>query len=127
MDLHGLTHSFPTRRSSDLSRSLSPDPLVEHRSASCARRMTGGRDGSPPTPPENRMLCPTCDNVHLAMTDRQGIEIDYCPQCRGIWLDRGELDRLIERAEQAAPRSEEHTTELPSLMRISHAAFCLQK
>ncbi len=48
------------------------------------------------------MLCPTCDNVHLAMTDRQGIEIDYCPQCRGIWLDRGELDRLIERAEQAS-------------------------
>ncbi|MFC3716524.1 zf-TFIIB domain-containing protein [Luteimonas soli] len=49
------------------------------------------------------MLCPTCDNVHLSMADRQGIEIDYCPQCRGIWLDRGELDRLIERAEQAAP------------------------
>jgi Zn-finger nucleic acid-binding protein len=48
------------------------------------------------------MLCPTCNNVNLAMTDRQGIEIDYCPQCRGIWLDRGELDRLIERAEQAA-------------------------
>ena len=48
------------------------------------------------------MLCPTCDNVHLAMADRQGIEIDYCPQCRGIWLDRGELDRLIERAEQGA-------------------------
>src|SRR5690606_5186400 len=54
-------------------------------------------------PPEKRMLCPTCDNVHLAMADRQGIEIDYCPQCRGIWLDRGELERLIERAEQAAP------------------------
>ena len=48
------------------------------------------------------MLCPTCDNVNLAMADRQGIEIDYCPQCRGIWLDRGELDRLIERAEQAS-------------------------
>lgn len=48
------------------------------------------------------MLCPTCDNVNLAMTDRQGIEIDYCPQCRGVWLDRGELDRLIERAEQAS-------------------------
>jgi Zn-finger nucleic acid-binding protein len=47
------------------------------------------------------MLCPTCDNTNLAMTDRQGIEIDYCPKCRGIWLDRGELDRLIERAEQA--------------------------
>ena len=48
------------------------------------------------------MLCPTCDNVNLSMTDRQGIEIDYCPKCRGIWLDRGELDRLIERAEQAS-------------------------
>lgn len=46
------------------------------------------------------MLCPTCNDVNLAMTDRQGIEIDYCPQCRGVWLDRGELDRLIERAEQ---------------------------
>jgi uncharacterized protein len=41
--------------------------------------------------------------VNLSMTDRQGIEIDYCPSCRGIWLDRGELDRLIERAELAAP------------------------
>ncbi|WP_417474309.1 zf-TFIIB domain-containing protein [Luteimonas mephitis] len=48
------------------------------------------------------MQCPTCDNVNLAMADRHGIEIDYCPQCRGIWLDRGELDRLIERAETAA-------------------------
>ena len=49
------------------------------------------------------MLCPTCDNVNLAMTDRQGIEIDYCPKCRGIWLDRGELDRLIEHAERPSP------------------------
>ena len=49
------------------------------------------------------MKCPTCD-VALAMTDRQGIEIDYCPQCRGVWLDRGELDKLIERASaEAAP------------------------
>ncbi|MBD9369898.1 zf-TFIIB domain-containing protein [Xanthomonas sp. XNM01] len=45
------------------------------------------------------MHCPACKTVTLAMTERQGIEIDYCPQCRGIWLDRGELDRLIERAE----------------------------
>ena len=43
------------------------------------------------------MKCPACD-VTLVMTDRQGIEIDYCPQCRGVWLDRGELDKLIERA-----------------------------
>ena len=49
------------------------------------------------------MLCPVC-KVALHMSDRQGIEIDYCPQCRGIWLDRGELDKIIERsAVQAAP------------------------
>ena len=48
------------------------------------------------------MLCPHCKDTSLAMTDRQGIEIDYCPNCRGIWLDRGELDRLIERAERVA-------------------------
>jgi Zn-finger nucleic acid-binding protein len=44
------------------------------------------------------MKCPVCKTVDLTMTDRQGIEIDYCPQCRGVWLDRGELDKLIERA-----------------------------
>lgn len=43
------------------------------------------------------MRCPIC-SVDLQMTDRQGIEIDYCPQCRGVWLDRGELDKLIERS-----------------------------
>lgn len=37
------------------------------------------------------------------MTDRQGIEIDYCPQCRGVWLDRGELDKIIERTATEAP------------------------
>ena len=42
------------------------------------------------------MLCPVC-RVDLVLADRQGIEIDYCPQCRGIWLDRGELDKIIER------------------------------
>jgi uncharacterized protein len=43
------------------------------------------------------MKCPVCDVV-LTMTERQGIEIDACPQCRGVWLDRGELDKIIERA-----------------------------
>lgn len=43
------------------------------------------------------MNCPTC-NVQLVMSERLGIEIDYCPQCRGIWLDRGELDKIIERS-----------------------------
>jgi Zn-finger nucleic acid-binding protein len=43
------------------------------------------------------MDCPI-DGTTLQMTDRQGIEIDYCPQCRGVWLDRGELDKIIERS-----------------------------
>ena len=42
------------------------------------------------------MNCPV-DDTTLAISDRQGIEIDYCPTCRGVWLDRGELDKLIER------------------------------
>ncbi len=42
------------------------------------------------------MKCPVCD-VDLLMSDRQGVEIDYCPSCRGVWLDRGELDKIIER------------------------------
>ena len=52
---------------------------------------------SNPTPARAQgMLCPVC-RVDLLLADRQGIEIDYCPQCRGIWLDRGELDKIIER------------------------------
>jgi Zn-finger nucleic acid-binding protein len=43
------------------------------------------------------MKCPV-DGTELRMTDRQGVEIDYCPQCRGVWLDRGELDKIIERS-----------------------------
>lgn len=42
------------------------------------------------------MKCPICE-VELVMSDRQGVEIDYCPKCRGIWLDRGELDKIIEK------------------------------
>lgn len=43
------------------------------------------------------MYCPHC-NVELRLADRQGVEIDYCAQCRGVWLDRGELEKLIERS-----------------------------
>ena len=43
------------------------------------------------------MLCPAC-MVDLQITERQGVEIDYCPQCRGVWLERGELDKILERA-----------------------------
>ena len=44
------------------------------------------------------MKCPVCPESVLVMADRQGIEIDYCPSCRGVWLDRGELDKLLEKA-----------------------------
>ncbi len=44
------------------------------------------------------MKCPTCPSTDLLMSERLGIEIDYCPQCRGVWLDRGELDKIIERS-----------------------------
>ena len=53
------------------------------------------------------MACPI-DGTPLVMSERQSIEIDYCPQCRGVWLDRGELDKIIERSEAAsapAPRT----------------------
>lgn len=62
------------------------------------------------------MLCPNCKDIALVMSERKEIEIDYCPQCRGVWLDRGELDKIIESslseqapsAQQAAPGTESH-------------------
>lgn len=44
------------------------------------------------------MQCPV-DAATLLISERQGVEIDYCPQCRGVWLDRGELDKLLQRAD----------------------------
>ena len=49
------------------------------------------------------MKCPACEET-LVMADRQGVEIDYCPKCRGVWLDRGELDKIIERSQQNESR-----------------------
>ncbi len=49
------------------------------------------------------MDCPVCKTTALMMTERPRIAIDYCPQCRGIWLDRGELDKLIDRASPEPP------------------------
>ncbi|MCU1545307.1 MAG: hypothetical protein JWP30_407 [Homoserinimonas sp.] len=45
------------------------------------------------------MKCPN-DSATLVMSERSGVEIDYCPECRGVWLDRGELDKILERAER---------------------------
>jgi Zn-finger nucleic acid-binding protein len=48
------------------------------------------------------MKCPVCD-VPLSISSREGVEIDFCPQCRGVWLDRGELDKVIERVSAMTP------------------------
>jgi len=52
------------------------------------------------------MKCPKC-NQFLVMSERQGVEIDYCPECRGVWLDRGELDKILERSGGGASRRAE--------------------
>ena len=61
------------------------------------------------------MKCPSCKDVTLTMSERQGIEIDYCPQCRGIWLDRGELDKLLERAQANAAQDERRSSPPPNV------------
>jgi len=57
------------------------------------------------------MKCPV-DNETLVMTDRSGVEVDYCPKCRGVWLDRGELDKIIERSSSGGP-SDYPTSRVP--------------
>ena len=61
------------------------------------------------------MKCPGCTDVSLVMTERQSVEIDYCPQCRGVWLDRGELDKLIECAAAPEPAARPATASRPVL------------
>lgn len=56
------------------------------------------------------MKCPVCKDVTLLMSEKNGIEIDYCPECRGIWLDRGELDKIIERSTHQNHDSHHHDT-----------------
>lgn len=70
------------------------------------------------------MLCPVCTTQTLQMAERHGIEIDYCPGCRGVWLDRGELDKIIERAGAAVPppapvQQQPASTPPPSLLSTS--------
>jgi len=77
------------------------------------------------------MKCPI-DGTPLVMADRAGVEIDYCPQCRGVWLDRGELDKIIERS---APQTAHHPAEqqrspgyaMPGYDRKSHKNSYKQK
>ncbi|SOZ17761.1 conserved hypothetical protein [Cupriavidus taiwanensis] len=58
------------------------------------------------------MDCPVCPQTQLVMSERQGIEIDYCPKCRGVWLDRGELDKILERS-AAAPAQQAPMQQAP--------------
>ncbi len=53
------------------------------------------------------MQCPVCENITLMMSERNGVEIDYCPKCRGVWLDRGELDKIIQRSSALQSRTGE--------------------
>ena len=57
------------------------------------------------------MQCPV-DGETLVIAERSGVEIDYCPKCRGVWLDRGELDKIIDRASPSMP-SQEHRSQDP--------------
>ena len=59
------------------------------------------------------MKCPT-DNATLVMSERNGIEIDYCPDCRGVWLDRGELDKIIDRAGTLQPAASHPVSQQPA-------------
>lgn len=66
------------------------------------------------------MKCPSCKDPVLVISERKGIEIDYCPECRGIWLDRGELDKILERSreeeEAASPPKREVDQRPPQYM-----------
>jgi hypothetical protein len=67
------------------------------------------------------MKCPVCKEVNLVMSERQGVEIDYCPECRGVWLDRGELDKIITRAgEQPAATPPQQPYHQPPLQPSGH-------
>jgi Zn-finger nucleic acid-binding protein len=70
------------------------------------------------------MKCPV-DNATLMMTERTGVEIDYCPECRGVWLDRGELDKIVqgasqERNEYTSPDNHQHDRERDTQRHDSH-------
>ncbi|MQR00463.1 TFIIB-type zinc ribbon-containing protein [Glaciimonas soli] len=57
------------------------------------------------------MYCPVCKDKELVMSERQSIEIDYCPGCRGVWLDRGELDKIIQKSVQDQVADALHPTQ----------------
>jgi len=69
------------------------------------------------------MKCPVCSDARLVISDRQGIEIDYCPECRGVWLDRGELDKIIERSSLPTASQRPSYNDRDSTKRQSEEAY----
>ena len=65
------------------------------------------------------MKCPI-DNTTLTITDRQGIEIDYCPECRGVWLDRGELDKIIDKSNSQSREVDQYREDVRSDRNYTH-------
>ena len=66
------------------------------------------------------MKCPSCPDTTLVMSERQGVEIDYCPSCRGVWLDRGELDKLLERESRVSAEPARQPTRQPDVVDSDH-------
>lgn len=71
------------------------------------------------------MKCPTCTTTDLLMTERLGVEIDYCPQCRGVWLDRGELDKIIERSSRDPMQAPAVPPPVP--LQVAHPQYVQQQ
>lgn len=70
------------------------------------------------------MNCPHCPDTKLVLSERQNVEIDYCPQCRGIWLDRGELDKLLDKAAaQQGPDNDRGRSVAPQHQRSADSDF----
>ncbi|MFK8011626.1 MAG: zf-TFIIB domain-containing protein [Marinicellaceae bacterium] len=66
------------------------------------------------------MKCPVCKSVNLLMSDKKGVEIDYCSECRGVWLDRGELDKIIERSHEFSSNRNTEPKRQASEQSINH-------
>ncbi|WP_413582397.1 zf-TFIIB domain-containing protein [Bdellovibrio sp. HCB288] len=59
------------------------------------------------------MKCPHCKDKDLVMSERKGVEIDYCPECRGIWLDKGELDKILDRSQKEEAQASAQSAQRP--------------
>ena len=69
------------------------------------------------------MKCPVCKDVTLLMSERQGIEIDYCPECRGVWLDRGELDKILEKEKNYTDKHYTHDNDINHHKQDEHSQY----